>query len=142
MGHQRPETEPSCAASGESFPAPPLIRLSWRQAIETEITLTTTRREGELPRRACVRRGDGSERPDDDEREQLGVFDVRRILQPLEEVVEKGQKLLTLWAGGRREEEQRDAVFKDADNLALRVELVLVPVVLHQDSVQEQVHHD
>lgn len=89
-----------------------------------------------------MQRGGRSERPDEDESEQLGVFDISRILQLLEEVVEKRQKLLTLLAGGRREEKQRDAVFKDADNLALRVELVLVPVVLHQDSVQEQVHHD
>lgn len=142
MGHQRPETGPSCAASEESFPAPPLIRLSWRRVIETEITLAITRCERELRHHTCVQRGGRSERPDEDESEQLGVFDISRILQPLEEVVEKRQKLLTLLAGGRREEKQRDAVFKDADNLALRVELVLVPVVLHQDSVQEQVHHD
>lgn len=81
-------------------------------------------------------------RPDEDEREQFGVFDVSRILQPLEEIVENRQKLLTLWAGSGRKEKQRDAVLEDADDLALCVELVLVPVVLHQDSVQEQVHHD
>lgn len=142
MGHHRPETEPSCASSEESFPALPLICLSWRRVIETEITLTITRCERELRHHTCVQRGDKSERPDEDESEQLGVFDISRILQPLEEVVEKRQKLSTLLAGGRRKEKQRDAVFKDADNLALCVELVLVPVVLHQDSVQEQVHHD
>lgn len=98
--------------------------------------------ERELRHHTCVQRGDKSEGPDEDESEQLGVFNISRILQPLEEVVENRQKLQTLLAGGRCEEKQRDAVFKDADNLALRVELVLVPVVLHQDSVQEQVHHD
>lgn len=45
MDHQRPETEPSCAALSETFPAAPLIGLNWRQQPEMEITRMTTQRE-------------------------------------------------------------------------------------------------
>lgn len=83
-----------------------------------------------------------SHRPDVDESEQFGVLDVRGIFQSLKKVVESGQKLPALVALSGRKEQHHDAVFEDPGDLALRVELILVPVVLHQNSVQEQVHHD
>lgn len=76
-------------------------------------------------------------KPDVDERHQLGVLDVRRIFQPLEEVVEDGNKLLALFTLGAGKEEQHDAVLQNPCDLPLCVELILVPVVLYEDSVQE-----
>lgn len=82
------------------------------------------------------------QRPDVNECEQFGVFDVRWIFQSLKKVIENRQKLLTLVTLSRCKEQQNDAVFENANDLTLRVEFILVPVVLHQNSVQEQVHHD
>lgn len=81
-------------------------------------------------------------RPDVDECKQFGVFDVRRILQSLEELVQDRHKLHALLTLSRRKEQHQDAVFEDPGDFALCVEFILVPVVLYQNSIQEQVHHD
>lgn len=93
----------------------------------------------------CVHQRDkGKERlrPDVDESEQFRVFDISWIFQSLKKIIQNWCKLLALFILSRCKEQQQDAVFKDRDNLALCVELILVPVVLHQDMVEEQVHHD
>lgn len=74
-------------------------------------------------------------RPDVDECEQFGVFDVRWIFQPLKEVIQNRYKLLALVALSRRKEQHHDTILEDADNLALCVEFILVPVVLYQNPV-------
>lgn len=81
-------------------------------------------------------------RPDVDEGEQFGVFNVRWIFQSLKKVIQNRQELLAPAALCRCKEQHQDAVFEDPGDLSLCVEFILVPVVLHQNSVQEQVHHD
>lgn len=54
---------------------------------------------------------------------------------------ERWGKAAAAAAGGRAEEEQDDSVLQAADQFQLRVQLVPLPVVLHQDVVHKQVHH-
>lgn len=81
-------------------------------------------------------------RPDVDKCKQFGVFNVCRVFESLKKVIQNRHKLLTLFTLSSCKKQQQDPVFKNPDDLTLRVELILVPVVLHQNSVQEQVHHD
>lgn len=84
----------------------------------------------------CVHQIDKRKKePDVDNCKQFGVFDVRWIFQSVKKVIKNRQKLLTFATLSRSKEQQHNAVFKDPNNLALRVELILVPVVLHQNSV-------
>lgn len=82
------------------------------------------------------------QRPNVDEGEQGWVFNVGRILQPLEEIIQHGQEFFALFTLGRGKEKHHDAVLQNPVDLSLCVEFILVPVVLHQHSVEEQVHHD
>lgn len=63
------------------------------------------------------------------------------ISQLLEEAGELGSEQLAALAGDAAEEKQQDAVLQARRDLPLRVQLVLVRVVLHQDPVDEQIHH-
>lgn len=76
-------------------------------------------------------RGKSGRKPDVDERHQFWVLNVRRILQPLEEVIEDRNKLLALFTLCAGEKEQHNAVLQNPCDLPLCVELILVPVVLH-----------
>lgn len=67
---------------------------------------------------------------------------VELVRELLVEVFERRCKLLALLALTRAEEQHEDTVLEPQDDLTLRVQLVSVFIVLHQNLPQEQVHHD
>lgn len=79
--------------------------------------------------------------PDIQQHQLSRALYIRLICQLAEEVGERRGKAAAAAAGGRAEEEQEDPVLQAAEQLRLRVQLVPLPVVLHQDAVHKQVHH-
>lgn len=79
--------------------------------------------------------------PDVQQHQLSRALYVRLIRQLAEEVGERWGKAAAAAVGGRAEEEQEDPVLQAADQFQLRVQLVPLPVVLHQDAVHKQVHH-
>lgn len=80
--------------------------------------------------------------PDVQEHQLSGAVHIGLIGQVFEEAGERGSKPLAALTRGRTEEKHQDAVLQARDDLALCVQVVLVRVVLHQDPVNEQIHHD
>lgn len=80
--------------------------------------------------------------PDVQENQLSSAVHVKFIRQSFEEVAERGSKLLAALACSRCKEEHEDAVLQAQDDLSFCVQLVLVLVVLYQDVLDEQVHHD
>lgn len=80
--------------------------------------------------------------PNVEEDQLSGAIHVGFIGQLLEEAGEFGSKEPAALAHNTSKEEQQDAVLQTSRDLPFRVQLVLVCVVLQQDSVDEQIHHD
>lgn len=77
------------------------------------------------------------------EEDQLSrAIHVGLISQLFEEAGEPGSEELAALAGDASKEKQQDAVLEAGHDLPFRVQLVLVRVVLQQDPVDEQIHHD
>lgn len=80
--------------------------------------------------------------PNVEEHQLSGAIHVGFICQAFEEAGERRSELLAALTRGRSKEKHQDAVLQTCDNLTFRVQLILVRVVLHQDPVDEEIHHD
>lgn len=80
--------------------------------------------------------------PNVQENQLSRAIHIEFICQPFEEVFERGRKPLAALTCRRCKEKHQDAVLQAQIDLTLCVQLILVLVVLYQDVVNEQVHHD
>lgn len=80
--------------------------------------------------------------PNVEEHQLSRAIHVGFICQASEEAGERRSELLAALTRSRSKEKHQDAVLQTRHHLAFRVQLVLVRVVLHQDPVNEEIHHD
>lgn len=80
--------------------------------------------------------------PNVQENELSRTIHMEFVRQPFKEVLERGSELLAALTFSGCKEEHQDAVLQAHDNLTFCVQLILVFVVLQQNPINEQVHHD
>lgn len=80
--------------------------------------------------------------PNVQENELSRAIHIEFVCQLFKKVLERGSKLLAALTRSRGKEEHQDAILQAHDNLTFCVQLILVLVVLHQNPINKQVHHD